>query len=71
MWTLPHFDNNDNRIERLYSRFYNLLTAPQTVSNMYAQAAQAQSCANHMQHIERLSRATCSVPFDIKGQLSY
>ena len=30
-----------------------------TVSNMYAQVAWAQSCANHVQHIERLSRATC------------
>ena len=38
--------------------FYNLLTAPRTVSNTYAQVAQAQSCANHMQHIERLSRAS-------------
>ena len=35
-----------------------LLIAPQTVSNTYAQVTQAQSCANHMQHIERLSRAT-------------
>ena len=30
-----------------------------TVSNTYAQVARAQSCANHVQHIERLSRATC------------
>ena len=37
--------------------FYNLLTAPQVVSNTYAQVARAQSCANHVQHIERLSRA--------------
>ena len=27
--------------------FYNLLTAPQTVSNTYTQAARAQSCATH------------------------
>ena len=39
--------------------FNNLLTAPWTVSNTYAQVAWAQSCANHVQHIERLSRATC------------
>ena len=39
--------------------FYNLLTAPRTVSNTYAQVARAQSCANHVQRIERLSRATC------------
>ena len=38
--------------------FYNLLTAPQTVSNTYAQVAQAPSCANHVQRIERLSRAS-------------
>ena len=30
-----------------------------TVSNTYAQVAQAQSCENHVQHIERLSRASC------------
>ena len=41
--------------------FYNLLTAPRTVSNTYAQAARAPSCANHVQHIERLSHATCRV----------
>ena len=38
--------------------FYNLLTAPRTVSNTYAQMARAQSCANHVQHIEHLSRAS-------------
>ena len=31
----------------------------QTVSNTYAQVARTQSCANHMQHIERLSCGTC------------
>ena len=38
--------------------FYNLLTAPRAVSNTYAQVARAQSCANHVQHIECLSRAS-------------
>ena len=33
--------------------FYNLLAAPQTVSNTYAQLARVQSCANHVQHIGR------------------
>ena len=33
-------------------------SAPRTVSNTYAQVARAQSCANHVQHIERLSRAS-------------
>ena len=72
----------NNCIERRNSRlFYNLLTAPRTVSNTYAHVAWAQSCANHVQHIEQLSRAThralitcnmsCCVPHDTKGQLSY
>ena len=38
---------------------YNLLTAPRTVSNTYVQVARALSCANHVQHIGRLSRAKC------------
>ena len=38
--------------------FYNLLTAPRTVSNTYAQVARAQSCTNHVQHIKRPSRAS-------------
>ena len=49
-----------NRIQRCNSRlFYNLLTAPRTISNMYAQVAWAQWCANHVQHIKHLSHATC------------
>ena len=51
--------------------FYHLLTALETVSNMYAQVARVQSCANHVQHIERLSRATCRAPRGTNGQLSY
>ena len=39
--------------------FDNLLTAPRTVSSTYAQVALAQSSANLVQHMERLSRATC------------
>ena len=42
--------------------FYNLLTAPQTVSKTHAQVTKAQSCANHVQHIARLPRATCRPP---------
>ena len=41
--------------------FDNLLNVPRTISNTCAQAARAQSCANHVQHIERQSRATCRV----------
>ena len=37
---------------------------------MQAQVARAQSCANHNQHIKRLSCATC-VLHDTTGQLSY
>ena len=44
---------------------------PRTVSGMYAQVARELLCANHMQHIERLSRETCHVPLGTKGQLSY
>ena len=51
--------------------FYNLLTAPRTVSNTYAQVARVESCANHLQDIERLSRATFSMPLGTKGQLIY
>ena len=51
--------------------FYSIFTAPRTVSNTYSLVAQAQSCANHVQHIERLSWATCRVPRGTKGQLRY
>ena len=37
----------------------------------YTEVARAQSCANHMQHIERLSHATSNVPLGMKEQLSY
>ena len=37
----------------------------------FPQMAKAQSCDNHVQYIERLSRATCYVPLGTKGQLSY
>ena len=41
-------NNSNNPIERCNSTFfYSLLTAPQTVSNMYALVARAQSCATH------------------------
>ena len=50
---------------------YSLLTALRTVSNTYAQVARAQSCANHVQHIEWLSRATCCLSHCTEEQLSY
>ena len=49
---------------------YNLLTTLWTVSNVYTQVARAQSCANHMQHVKRLSHA-CRVPHGTKEQHSY
>ena len=51
--------------------FCHLLTARRTVSNTYPPVARVQLCANHVQHIERLSRATCRVPRGTKGQLRY
>ena len=56
-WEHTYKNNNNNRIERRNSRLFfyffflnNLLTAPRTVSNTYAQVARAQSCANHVPH---------------------
>ena len=62
---------NGDRIERRKSRyFYSLLTRiPRTVSNTYVLVTRTQPCPYHVQHIERLSRATC-VPRGTKGQLS-
>ena len=56
-------NNNNNCIQRRNSSFffYNLLTVLQTISNTYTQVARAPSCANHVQHIERLSCAICRV----------
>ena len=55
-------DDDDNRIQRRNSRFF--LKSAHCAANRlqhvgYAQMARAQSCANHVQHIERLSRSTC------------
>ena len=55
-------NNSNNGLQRRNCRFFcNLLTEPRTVSNTCAQVARVHSCANHVQHIERLSRATCRV----------
>ena len=44
----------------------NLLTAPRTVSSTHAQVARAQSCANHVQHIECrvMRRDSSDIKFD-------
>ena len=46
--------------------FYNLLTAPQTVSNTYAQVARAQSSSYHVQHIvcHVVRRDSSAIKFD-------
>ena len=55
-------NNNNNRILRCNLRFSTISSlCHEPSSNTYAEVARAQSCANHMQHIERLSRATCHV----------
>ena len=50
--------------------FYILLTALRTFSNTYVQVAKGHLCANNVQHVKRLSRATCRVPRGTKGQFS-
>ena len=45
---------------------HSLLTALQTVTNMHAQVARAQSCANHMHHIKHFSHTACRVPHGAK-----
>ena len=54
-------DNNNNRIERCNSRFLQSPQCAKTLSNMYSQVARAQSYTNQVQHIKRLSCATCCV----------
>ena len=55
-----HNNNNNNRIQRRCSRF---LQSPHSATNCtYAQVALAQPCANHVQHIERLSHASVMLP---------
>ena len=39
--------------------FYNLLTVPRTVCNVFAEVVRVHLCANHMEHMEHLSRAAC------------
>ena len=51
-------NNNNNRIQRCYSRFFTISSQRCELSQTYAQVARAQPCANHVQHIERLSHAS-------------
>ena len=41
-----------------YSRFFTISSQRRELSQTYAQVARAQPCANHMQHIEGLSRSS-------------
>ena len=52
------YNNNNNRIQRRNSRFFTISSQRRELSQMYVQVARAQPCANHVQHIERLSRAS-------------
>ena len=69
-WAFDYSSDN-NSIQRRKSRFFfffflnSLLTTPRTVCNRYAQIGRAQLCANHVQYIERISRATCHVTFHV------
>ena len=45
-----------------FENFDNLFSALLSVSNTYTPVARMKLCANHVQHIEHLSHATCHVP---------
>ena len=63
---------NNNRIERRNSRFVTISSLFCELSpNTYVLMAWTQSCANHMQHNERLSHVTCHMPCGMKGQHGY
>ena len=68
-------DNNNNNITAFKGAirdfFYNLLIAPRTVSNAYAQVALAQSCENHLHRVLITCNMSCYMPRGTKGQLSY
>ena len=52
-------NSNNNRIQRRNSRLFTISSLRREPSNTYAQVARAKLCENHVQHIERLPRATC------------
>ena len=56
--TCHNNNNNNNRIQRRYSKFFTISSQRRKLSQTCAQVARAQSCANHVQRIERLSRAS-------------
>ena len=52
--------NDDNNIDHIERPNWTFLQS-RSAANTYAQVARAQSCANHVQRIQRLSRAACRV----------
>ena len=56
-----NINNNNNCIQRGYLRFFTISQRRELSLNTHAQVAQAQSYANHVQHIECLSHAACHV----------
>ena len=56
-------------IKAQFENIFNFLIAPRTVSDTYAPVAPAQSCADHVQHIDTCN-TPCYVPRGTKGQLS-
>ena len=65
-------NNSNDNYDRISKAQLKIFTIPlhRKLSPTHAQAARAQSCANHEQHFGRLSRAACHVPLGMKGQLS-
>ena len=70
-WSLQVVVTITIALKSTVQNFCGLLTVPWSVSNMYAQVAKVQLCANHAQHIECLSPASCHMPPGTKGKLSY
>ena len=63
-FSVPHIastsqssNNNNNRIQKRYLRFFTISSQRREMSPTH-EVARVQSCANHVQHIERLSRAS-------------
>ena len=66
------YDNDNNRIQRRKSRFFTISSLRRELSpTRTLKGALAQSCANHVQLIKRISRVTCYVPRGTKRQLSF
>ena len=62
--------NNNDGIETRNRHFflYNLLAAPRTISNTYAQVARAHSCANHVLYESLICTLTSGIMKRAKGR---